>query len=55
MAEELVHNGIDPSRITPRGYGETDLRVPTPDNVNEPRNRRVEIVLEPYESRLMRS
>lgn len=48
VADELVRDGVEPVRITPRGYGETNLKVPTPDGVNEPRNRRVEIVLEPF-------
>jgi len=26
-------------------YGETDLLIPTPDNVSEPRNRRVELLI----------
>jgi len=48
VADALVRNGVEPVRISPRGYGETNLRIPTADNVNEPRNRRVEIVLEPF-------
>jgi outer membrane protein OmpA-like peptidoglycan-associated protein len=48
VADELVDNGVDPGRITPRGYGESNLRVRTPDGTREPRNRRVEIVLEPF-------
>ena len=47
VANELIHEGVEPARVSPRGYGETNLRVQTPDNVDEPRNRRVEIVLEP--------
>jgi len=47
VADELVRNGVEPLRISPRGFGETNLYVPTPDGVDEPRNRRVEIVLEP--------
>nr|TFG54894.1 MAG: glycine zipper 2TM domain-containing protein [Hyphomicrobiales bacterium] len=47
VADALVRNGVEPVRISPRGYGETNLRVPPPDGVDEPRNRRVEIVLEP--------
>jgi outer membrane protein OmpA-like peptidoglycan-associated protein len=47
VAGALVRNGVEPVRISPRGFGETNLRVPTPDGVDEPRNRRVEIVLEP--------
>jgi outer membrane protein OmpA-like peptidoglycan-associated protein len=48
VADELVRNGVDPQRITPRGYGESNLKIRTGDGVNEPRNRRVEIVLEPF-------
>jgi outer membrane protein OmpA-like peptidoglycan-associated protein len=48
VADELVRAGVVPVRISPRGYGETNLLVPTPDNTNEPRNRRVEIILEPF-------
>jgi outer membrane protein OmpA-like peptidoglycan-associated protein len=47
VADELVRFGVDPRRLNPRGYGETNLRVQTADNVVEVRNRRVEIVLEP--------
>ena len=48
VAAELVDNGVEPIRISPRGYGESNLRIQTPDGVNEPRNRRVEIVIEPF-------
>ncbi len=48
VADSLVRGGVEPVRITPRGYGETNLAVPTADGVDEPRNRRVEIVLEPF-------
>ncbi|MBU6443233.1 MAG: OmpA family protein [Alphaproteobacteria bacterium] len=48
VANELVDAGINPARISPRGYGETHLRIPTGDNVNEPRNRRVEIRILPH-------
>ena len=47
VADELVRYGVDPRRISARGLGETNLRVPTPDNVVEVRNRRVEILLQP--------
>ena len=48
VSDSLVRGGVEPVRITPRGYGETNLAVPTADGVDEPRNRRVEIVLEPF-------
>jgi outer membrane protein OmpA-like peptidoglycan-associated protein len=47
VADELYGRGIDPRRLNPRGFGETNLRVQTADNVAEVRNRRVEIILEP--------
>lgn len=39
----LAGIGIDPTRIQVSGRGERELLVPTADNVDEPRNRRVEI------------
>ena len=41
----LVALGMDPARISTFGYGETDLAVPTDDNVLESKNRRVEVVV----------
>jgi outer membrane protein OmpA-like peptidoglycan-associated protein len=43
----LVRNGVASARLNTRGMGETNLKVATADNVNEARNRRVEILLEP--------
>ncbi|MGA8050536.1 MAG: OmpA family protein [Burkholderiales bacterium] len=43
MKGYLVGIGISPERIRVAGRGERELLVPTPDNVDEPRNRRVEI------------
>jgi len=48
VADVMVDDGVNPARISPRGFGETQLRVPTGDNVNEPRNRRVEIRIVPH-------
>jgi len=39
----LTGIGIPPDRIQTAGRGERELLVPTADNVDEPRNRRVEI------------
>jgi outer membrane protein OmpA-like peptidoglycan-associated protein len=39
----LVDIGIPASRIQTAGRGERELLIPTGDNVDEPRNRRVEI------------
>ena len=47
VAREMMRNGIDETRIITYGFGEENLRVPTPDGVREPVNRRVEIFLEP--------
>jgi len=41
VADVLAHNGVDPQLIVTHGFGETNLAVPTGDQVNEPRNRRV--------------
>jgi len=43
MKGYLVGIGIPPERITVAGRGERELLVPTGPNVDEPRNRRVEI------------
>jgi outer membrane protein OmpA-like peptidoglycan-associated protein len=39
----LIEIGIAASRIQTAGRGERELLIPTADNVDEPRNRRVEI------------
>jgi outer membrane protein OmpA-like peptidoglycan-associated protein len=41
-----VRDGISAQEIAADGVGETDLAVPTADNVNEPRNRRVQITFQ---------
>jgi OmpA family len=45
VADELVRQGVPATDIATVGRGEEDLLVPTADGVNEPRNRRVEIVV----------
>ncbi|HUJ03633.1 MAG TPA: OmpA family protein [Rhizomicrobium sp.] len=47
IADMLVRDGVDAERISAQGYGEAHLLIPTGDNVNEPRNRRVEIRIVP--------
>jgi outer membrane protein OmpA-like peptidoglycan-associated protein len=47
VANYLISRGVASSRLRWQGYGETQLKVPTGDNVNEPRNRRVEIKVVP--------
>jgi len=42
----LIADGIPASEIETTGVGKNDLAVPTADNVNEPRNRRVEVVIQ---------
>ena len=41
----LVQAGLDAPSVEIMTFGETDLLVPTADEVPEPRNRRVEIVV----------
>jgi len=44
VASALERLGVPRSDMVVAGRGENDLRVPTPDGVREPQNRRVEIV-----------
>ena len=48
VANRLIDGGVDRARVTPQGFGETHLKIPTGDQVNEPRNRRVEIKIVPH-------
>jgi OOP family OmpA-OmpF porin len=41
----LVENGLTTENISTRGFGESMLLVPTADNVDEARNRRVEVIV----------
>ncbi len=43
MRNVLVADGISGEHFSVAGHGERELLVPTADNVDEPRNRRVEI------------
>jgi OmpA-OmpF porin, OOP family len=43
---ELVRDGVASDQIATSGRGESDLAVPTADNVRNPRNRRVVIVVQ---------
>lgn len=45
MKGHLVDIGIPAERIRTAGRGERELLIATPDNVDEPRNRRVEIIV----------
>jgi outer membrane protein OmpA-like peptidoglycan-associated protein len=42
----LIADGISKDEIQTSGVGKNDLAVPTADNINEPRNRRVEVVIQ---------
>lgn len=41
VASELTSQGVDAARIKAQGFGETELAVPTPDQTDEAKNRRV--------------
>jgi outer membrane protein OmpA-like peptidoglycan-associated protein len=41
----LVADGLDPKMIEVDSHGEKNLLIPTPDNTDEPRNRRVEVTV----------
>ena len=45
VAAELVRDGVARGNISVQAFGESRPLVPTADNVREPQNRRVEIVL----------
>ena len=45
VRDQLIKLGIDPESIQASGRGERDPLVPTDDEVEEPRNRRVEILV----------
>jgi hypothetical protein len=45
VADELIRQGVPATDIATIGRGEDDLLVATADGVDEPRNRRVEIVV----------
>jgi len=44
VAAALGQDGVPPGAMVVTGRGENDLRVPTPQGVREPQNRRVEII-----------
>ena len=46
VKDALVRDGVPAQAITVIGKGESELLVPTGDNVREPQNRRVEIVIQ---------
>ena len=46
VKDALVRNGVPAQAITVIGKGESQLLVPTGDNVREPQNRRVVIVVQ---------
>ena len=46
VAAQLVTDGVPASEITAKGFGDTNLLVPTGPGVREPQNRRVQIVLQ---------
>ena len=45
VAALLISKGVQDNSIEAVGRGERELLVPTPDNVDEPRNRRVELIV----------
>ena len=47
VAKALSAGGVSASKISTEAYGQRNLAVPTADGVNEPRNRRAVIVVQP--------
>jgi len=50
VANYLISQGVASSRIRWMGFGETQLKVQTGDNVAQPLNRRVEIKIIPFDA-----
>ncbi len=50
VANYLTSQGVASSRIRWMGFGETQLKVQTGDNVAQPLNRRVEIKIIPFDA-----
>jgi outer membrane protein OmpA-like peptidoglycan-associated protein len=45
VAELLIKEGLSPENLVIASHGENDLLIKTPDNTDEPRNRRVEVIV----------
>jgi outer membrane protein OmpA-like peptidoglycan-associated protein len=45
VRDMLIQRGLQASFIRPVGRGEREPLVPTPDEQEEPRNRRVEVIV----------
>ncbi len=47
VVKQLQGDGVDQRRLSARGFGDEILKIPTGPNVNEPRNRRIEMKISP--------
>lgn len=45
IKDSLIKQGLKASFVRAVGRGERELLIPTPDNVREPRNRRVQVIV----------
>ncbi|MBF0345978.1 MAG: OmpA family protein [Nitrospirae bacterium] len=45
VSKYLTENGVDPNNLEIESHGKDNPLVPTADNVDEPRNRRVEVTI----------
>jgi outer membrane protein OmpA-like peptidoglycan-associated protein len=46
VREALILNGVDPNRLTARGYGQEKPLVPNTNEANRARNRRVQLMIQ---------
>jgi outer membrane protein OmpA-like peptidoglycan-associated protein len=46
VREALVRNGVEPNRLTARGYGQEKPLVPNTNEANRARNRRVQLIIQ---------
>lgn len=47
VVKQLVDDGVNQKRLAGKGFGDEILKIPTGPNVNEPRNRRIEMRITP--------
>jgi outer membrane protein OmpA-like peptidoglycan-associated protein len=46
VREALVLNGVEPNRLTARGYGQEKPLVPNTNEANRAKNRRVQLMIQ---------
>ena len=47
VVKQLTDDGVEQRRLAAKGFGDEILKIPTGPNINEPRNRRIEMRITP--------